>query len=73
MERMDRSAADVITAVNGNPVDTVTEFTSQIERKKPGDVVELTILREGRTMTVSVTLGGDRPVPQRIAPGDRSV
>jgi S1-C subfamily serine protease len=73
MERMDRSAADVITAVNGNPVHTVTEFTSQIERKKPGDVVELTILREGRTMTVSVTLGGDRPVPQRIAPGDRSV
>ncbi|MGD9855892.1 MAG: S1C family serine protease [Planctomycetaceae bacterium] len=73
LERVDRNAADVITAINGKPVRTVAEFTGQIEQKKPGDVVELTILREGKTMTAVVTMGGDTPVPPRSAPSDKAV
>lgn len=73
LERIDRSAADVITAINGKPVRTIAEFTSEIEQKKPGDVVELTIIREGKTMTAVVTLGGDTPLPQRTGPGDKAI
>ncbi len=67
-ERIDRSTADVITAVDGEPVSTAAEFLGMIEQKKPGEVVELTILREGKSINIVVTLGGDEPVqnpPQR--------
>ncbi|MBX3436155.1 MAG: trypsin-like peptidase domain-containing protein [Planctomycetaceae bacterium] len=72
-ERIDRNYGDVVTAINGKNVRTAAEFTGEIEQKKPGDVVELTILREGKTITVTVTLGGDSPVPQRAAPSNQSV
>ncbi len=72
-ERTDRRFADVITAINGKPVRTAAEFLGEIEQKKPGDVVELTILREGNTMTVPVTLGGDDVVPRRAVPGNRAI
>ncbi|MCA9078497.1 MAG: trypsin-like peptidase domain-containing protein [Planctomycetaceae bacterium] len=60
-ERIDRSSADIITALDGQPVKTAAEFLGLIEEKKPGDVVTLTIVREGESMDVAVTLGGDEP------------
>jgi S1-C subfamily serine protease len=57
----DRSAADVIVAINGKKATTAAEFLSVIETKKPGEVVELTILREGRTQKVQITLASDSP------------
>lgn len=58
VERVDRAAADVIVAINGQPVTTAVEFHSVLEGKKPGEVVQLTVLREGKTVTIPVTLGG---------------
>ncbi|MEZ6144915.1 MAG: trypsin-like peptidase domain-containing protein [Planctomycetaceae bacterium] len=71
-ERIDRSTADVITAVDGEPVQTAAEFLGMIEQKKPGDVVNLTILREEKTMNIIVTLGGDEPA-QKVPPRQRSI
>ena len=65
IERIDRSAGDVIVAIDGKPIGSASEFHSALEGKRPGDVVQLTILREGRTMTIPVTLGGDKaPAPR---------
>src|SRR5690606_28616163 len=63
MESVDRGYADIITALDGKKVATAADFLELIESSKPGEVVELTILREGRTLKVRVTLAGDDPSP----------
>lgn len=55
-ESIDRSAADLIVAVDGNKVSTADDFLGYIEAKNPGELVTLTILRQGREMRVSVQL-----------------
>jgi S1-C subfamily serine protease len=56
-EYIDRAYADTIVGVNGTPTRTHNEFLDVIEKYKPGDTVNFTIIREGREMTVPVTLG----------------
>ena len=48
---------DIITAVNGTPVGSAGSVSSLIGEYKPGDTVQLTILRDGKQMTLNVTLG----------------
>jgi S1-C subfamily serine protease len=48
---------DVITAVDGKAVETMQELSAAIRAQKPGDEVELTVLRDGKEVTVAVTLG----------------
>lgn len=55
----DRGAADVILAIDGDPVTSASEFLGHIENKKPGDAVELTIRRQNQVIEVEVTLGGE--------------
>jgi S1-C subfamily serine protease len=53
---------DIITAVNGNPVDSLQELTVFLEPQTTvGDTVELTIIREGKEQIIPVTLG-ERPM-----------
>jgi S1-C subfamily serine protease len=48
---------DIVTAVNGTPVTTFQELTVYLESEtQVGDTVEVTIIRDGREMTVKVTL-----------------
>ncbi|HEX2906825.1 MAG TPA: trypsin-like peptidase domain-containing protein [Phototrophicaceae bacterium] len=48
---------DVITAIDGQPVSQVAELTAYLETNtQPGDVVSLTLWRDGQTQDVSVTL-----------------
>mgnify|MGYP002622944566 CR=1 FL=1 len=58
-QKIDRAAADIIVAVDGEKTPTAEEFLTIIERHKPGDTVELTVLRQGRPLQVEVRLGGD--------------
>lgn len=58
VERVDRSAADLIQAVDGEEIKSQDDFLSVIERKHPGDQVTLTVLRDGRKISVEMTLGG---------------
>lgn len=60
-ERIDRSAADLIVAVDGEKVKTGDDFLGLIERKNPGNRVVLSIVREGREVEVPLTLGGEEP------------
>jgi S1-C subfamily serine protease len=56
-EQEDRSQADVILAVDRKPMKSASEFIDTIEQHRPGDKVVLTVLRDGRTIDVEVTLG----------------
>lgn len=47
---------DIITAVNGKAVETVGKLFARLDDFAVGDVVKLTVLREGRAMEVDVTL-----------------
>ena len=47
---------DVITAVNGNKITTFVQLTEIIRQFRPGDKVDVDIVRNGRRMTVEVEL-----------------
>jgi len=49
--------ADIITAIDGEPVRSASEFVDAIESREPGETVTLSIIRGGRRMKVDVTLG----------------
>jgi S1-C subfamily serine protease len=48
---------DLITAIDGKPVESRDALTRSLEQKKPGDKMELTVFRNGRTRKIVVTLG----------------
>lgn len=48
---------DMITAINGQPVDLSHQLTNLVERYQPGDIVRLTIQRSRRTLVVFAQLG----------------
>ena len=50
------AGGDVITAVDGQAVASVDELSAYISTKQVGDKVSLTILRNGQSTTVQVTL-----------------
>lgn len=54
---IDRSAADLITAVNGEKVTTGDDFLGLIEAHEPGERVILTIIRQGRELQIPIVLG----------------
>jgi S1-C subfamily serine protease len=56
-QRYDVEHADIITAIDGQPVHSHSELIDATESKKPGETVVLTILRDGRRRTLEVTLG----------------
>ena len=48
---------DVVTAINGEPISTESDLPAGVDALEPGDEVELEVLRDGETSTVTVTLG----------------
>ena len=55
-ERVDRTGADLIVAVGGETVKTADDFLSLVESRNPGDRVLLTVIREGHSLDIPVTL-----------------
>ena len=49
---------DIVTAVNGVKVGAAGSLSDLIGEYKPGDTVQLTVVREGKEMAVKVTLEG---------------
>lgn len=47
---------DVIVGVNGTTVNTAPELQEQIGQKRPGDIVSVDIIRDGRSRSVKVPL-----------------
>ena len=59
-ERVDRSGADVIVAVGGQPVRTADDFLSAIESKNPGEHVLISVRREGHSLDIPVVLDAEK-------------
>jgi putative serine protease PepD len=49
-------AGDVVTAIDGQPIDDSTDLSSYVNMKAPGDKIKLTVHRNGQTEQVDVTL-----------------
>jgi len=47
---------DIITAVDGKPVDTVSRLLARLDDFSVGDTVKITVLRGGRTLEMAVAL-----------------
>jgi S1-C subfamily serine protease len=56
-QTIDRTAADLIVAVDGQPIRKADEFLNIIESKQPGATVTVTVIRTGRETNVVVRLG----------------
>ncbi|MEX0778141.1 MAG: DegQ family serine endoprotease [Balneolales bacterium] len=50
-------SGDVITEINGEPIENPREFPFTVGNMRPGDEVTLTYIRDGETNTVDITLG----------------
>jgi len=55
-QTVDRSAADLIVAVDGIRIRTADDFLSAVERHQPGERVMITVVRSGQEVNVPVTL-----------------
>jgi S1-C subfamily serine protease len=53
----DLTTADLIIAINGQNVQSADHLLSLIESQRPGDIVQLTVQRDGRKHNVPVQLG----------------
>lgn len=56
-ETPDYDYADIIVAVDGQKVASYSDFRGYIDVRKPGDTIQLSILRDGKQVEVPVVLG----------------
>jgi serine protease Do len=71
-ERAGLRPYDIITAVDGTRVDSDDELISDIAGRRPGTSATLTVLRDGRMVTLAVKLA-ERPQRERRTDGDATV
>jgi putative serine protease PepD len=51
------TGGDVVVAVDGSAISSSAELQSAVDAKKPGDALSITVVRDGETRTLRVTLG----------------
>ncbi len=62
-QKVDNSAADTIVGIDNQPVHSVDDLLSYVETKKPGQVVTLSVLRQGKLTKVPVKLAESKVNP----------
>jgi S1-C subfamily serine protease len=60
-DRAGMARGDIVTAVDGEAVGSMTELAAQIRRRSPGDAMTLTVVRAGAELEVEATLGAAEP------------
>ncbi len=53
---------DVIIGFGGKPIATIYDYTDSLGRSKPGDQVEIVVKRDGKDVTLKITIGS-KPGP----------
>jgi serine protease Do len=54
-------AKDIIIAANGQEIRTITKLNELKDTLKPGDIMELTVVRNGREIKLTLVLKEDLP------------
>ena len=62
-QKVDNSAADTIVGIDNQPVHSVDDLLSYVETKKPGQVVTLSVLRQGKLTKIPVKLAESKVNP----------
>ena len=60
---------DILTAVNGTPVANRSELTREVAKARPGEVIKMSILRDGKPRVVDVR-SGTRPAEGSLSLND---
>lgn len=50
-------AGDIITKIDGTAINQTTSLTSLLDKDQPGQTINLTVVRQGKTITIKATLG----------------
>ena len=69
-------AEDIIVAIDDEPIGYTAELQAEIAERRPGDVVTITVYREGRPVDVDVQLGEapiNNPPPAAVASAPSAV
>ncbi len=56
---------DIIESIDGVPLETYEELVELVREKKPGDILDVKVNREGKTIKMKVTLG-ERKLNERF-------
>lgn len=59
VEQLNRDSADLLVAIDNQPTEDTDDVQSILDGLKPGNEVNVTIVRQGRRMNVPVVLGQD--------------
>ena len=65
------TSGDVIVAINGVSVKTSTELTREVAKARPGDVLRLDVIRDGKHRNVEIR-SGIRPSEKDLASNDNT-
>ncbi len=65
-QRAGLAAGDVIVSINGHPVKTSSELTREVAKARPGDTLQLDVIRDGKHRTVPIH-SGVRPSEKELA------
>jgi len=68
-ERAGLKIGDVIIALDGQPIRTGTELTASLARRRPGEKVRLTVVRDKSRRELTVELGEFETSTSRVAKG----
>lgn len=67
-ERVERNTADLIIEIDNKSIKTADDFLSIIESKNPGDLVILTVIRDGKETRVAVRLTSNQDATNPVTP-----
>ncbi len=56
---------DIVTEVNGQPIESITDLYNALENTKPGEIATVKVVRGGQTRSVSVKLVEAQPQGQQ--------
>jgi len=56
---------DVVTGADGTAIKSADELKKYVAKKKPGDILTLTVVRNGQTLQVKVTVGDRNEMTQQ--------
>jgi S1-C subfamily serine protease len=48
---------DLIMAIDGRPMESRNSLSAAMNHKRPGDTMEMTVFRAGKTLKIKVKLG----------------